>query len=90
MRKIPPWLVAIGENDWSSRLTAFVAGQTYEACSVMWVRHAAAGHPGHVAFFSGVQAAMLVLGLGESIRGRWCAPFFVVGYAAGAYMAMLP
>jgi len=39
--------------------------------------------------WSGVQATMLVLGVGESVRDKRAAAPFVAGYAVGAYEAVL-
>ena len=70
-------------------VAAFVAGCAYEACSVLWVHAATSGAPGRAALWSGIQATMLVLGVGESVRDKRAAALFVVGYAVGAYEAVL-
>jgi len=81
---LPPW--AQTAKDF---LFAFVAGSTYEACSVLWVHSATTGTPVRVALLSGLQALMLVLGIGESVKDKRAGVFFIAGYACGAYAAML-
>ena len=70
-------------------LIAFVSGAAYEACSVVWVHRATHGTPLQTALVSGLQALASVAGIGESVRDWRAAPFFVCGYALGAYGAMV-
>ena len=72
-----------------SLVVAFASGCAYEACSVVWVHQATHGAPWATALVSGVQALAMVLGVGESVRDWRAAPFYVTGYAAGAYGAMV-
>jgi hypothetical protein len=39
--------------------------------------------------WSGLQALMLVLGIGESVKDKRAGLFFIAGYTIGAYEAML-
>jgi hypothetical protein len=69
-------------------LAVALSGAAYEACSVVWVHSAEHGTALATALVSGLQALAQVVGIGESARDWRCAPFFVVGYAVGAYVAM--
>ena len=68
---------------------AFVSGAAYEACSVVWVHRATTGTALQTALVSGLQAFAQVAGIGESVKDWRAAPFFVAGYAIGAYVAMV-
>jgi hypothetical protein len=68
---------------------AFASGAAYEGCSVVWVHAASHGTPWQVAAVSAVQAIAAVAGIGESVKDRRAAPCFVLGYALGAYLAMV-
>lgn len=70
-------------------VVAFVAGLVNEACSVVWVHQATHGTALSTALVSGVQALAIVLGVGESVKNWHAAPFYVIGYASGAYGAMV-
>lgn len=70
-------------------VVAFASGAAYEACSVVWVHRATHGTPWQTAIVSGLQALAQVVGIGESVKNWRVAPFFVVGYALGAYTAMV-
>ncbi len=82
--KLPPWARTTVDF-----LVAFTSGFLYEACSVLWVHQATNGTPLRTAMWSGLQALMLLLGIGESVRDKRASLFFIVGYAMGAYEAML-
>ena len=82
--KLPRWARTAGDF-----LVAFTSGCTYEACSVLWVHQATHGTPLRTAMWSGLQALMLVLGIGESVKDKRAGLFFIAGYAIGAYEAML-
>jgi hypothetical protein len=69
-------------------LAALLSGAAYEACSVVWVHRAVHGTPLQTAAISGLQALAQVVGIGESVRDWKVAPFYVGGYALGAYFAM--
>ena len=68
---------------------AFASGVVNEACSVVWVHQATHGTALSTALVSGLQALAIVLGVGESVRNWRAAPFYVIGYASGAYGAMV-
>jgi ABC-type Fe3+-siderophore transport system permease subunit len=68
---------------------AIASGATYEAMSVVWVHQATHGTALSTALVSGLQALAIVLGVGESVRNWRTAPFYVIGYASGAYGAMV-
>ena len=70
-------------------MLAFASGLLNEACSVVWVHQATHGTAWSTALVSGVQALAIVLGVGQSVKDWRAAPFFVIGYASGAYGAML-
>jgi len=70
-------------------LIAFASGAAYEALSVVWVHQATHGSAWATALASAVQATAIVFGVGESVRERRAAPLFVLGYALGAYVAMV-
>ncbi len=67
---------------------AFASGAVFEACSVVWVHRATVGTPLETAIVSAVQAIAQIAGIGEAVREARAAPFFVAGYAIGAYLAM--
>jgi hypothetical protein len=68
---------------------ALASGATYEALSVVWVHQATRGTAWATALVSGLQALAMVVGVGESVRDWRAAPAFVLGYAGGAYAAMV-
>jgi hypothetical protein len=68
---------------------AFASGATYEALSVAWVHQATHGTALHTAMVSGLQALAMVIGLGESVREWRAGGAFVLGYAIGAFAAMV-
>ena len=68
---------------------ALASGMTYEALSVVWVHRATTGSAWATAVVSGLQALAMVVGVGESVRDWRVAPAFVLGYSAGAYLAMV-
>lgn len=70
-------------------VVAFVSGMAYEALSVAWVHEATRGSAAMTPLASALQAIAQVAGIGESVRDRRAAPFFVFGYAVGAYAAMV-
>jgi hypothetical protein len=72
-----------------SSLVAMASGAAYEACSVVFVHQATHGTPMHTALASGLQAAASVAGIGASVKDWRVAPFFVLGYALGSYVAMV-
>ena len=69
-------------------LLAFLGGAVYEACSVGWVHYSDRGSPLVAALFSMLQAVAQVAGIGESVHDLRAAPFFVVGYGVGTYVAV--
>jgi hypothetical protein len=69
-------------------VSAFVLGAIYEVGCVFWVHFSEKGEPGSTAFFSMVLAAAEVAGIGESIHDLHAAPFFVLGYGTGTFVAV--
>ncbi len=67
----------------------FISGFAYEFCSVLWVHQATHGSALSTALVSGVQALSAIIGIGNSVQDWKAAPFYVVGYALGAYVSML-
>jgi preprotein translocase subunit SecE len=73
----------------SAAFVAFFGGAVYEAAAVVWVRHSERGQAFRAAFASGVCAACLLAGIGESIRhGGWVSLAFVAGYSVGTFAAV--
>jgi hypothetical protein len=52
------------------------------------VAFASGGAPWHVAIVSAIQATAMVLGVGESVKEWRAAPFYVIGYAVGAFVEL--
>lgn len=69
-------------------LLAFASGAAYEGLSVVWVHQATHGGALATAAASALQATCMVLGVGESVREWRVSPLFVLGYGAGAWVAM--
>lgn len=69
-------------------LTAFLAGLFLEGTAVFWTHYSERGKALIAASFSSAQALALVLGIGESVHDLKRAPFFVLGYGAGSYVAI--
>lgn len=69
-------------------LIAFVCGALYEAACVGWVHFSERDKPRHTAAFSMLAATAEVTGVLDSVRDFHAAPFFVVGYGVGTYLAV--
>jgi hypothetical protein len=79
-----------GSKSTASRLlSAFASGAIYEALSVAWVHQATHGNAIRTAIVSGLQATAMVVGIGESVHERRAGGAFVIGYACGAFIAMV-
>jgi len=70
-------------------ISVFVSGALYEALAVVWVHQATSGAAINTALISGLQALTIIIGVGESTKNWRIAPAFVLGYAVGAYAAMV-
>jgi hypothetical protein len=69
-------------------LATLGAGLFLEGTAVFWTHYSERGNAAVAALFSGVQAIALVFGVGESVQNSKHAPFFVLGYAGGSYLAI--
>ena len=69
-------------------LVAFAGGAVYEAGCVGWVHFSERGLPMVTALFSMLCATAQVAGIGESVKSLVAAPFFVVGYGVGTFVAV--
>ena len=69
-------------------LATFAAGIFLEGTAVFWTHYSERGKAAIAAMFSGIQALALVFGVGESVHDPKLAPFFVLGYAGGSYIAI--
>lgn len=69
-------------------LATLGAGLFLEGTAVFWTHYSERGNAAIAALFSGVQAIALVFGVGESVHDPKHAPFFVLGYASGSYLAI--
>lgn len=69
-------------------LITFLTGAIFEAACVGWTHYSEKGKALQSALFSMIVATSNVLGLGESIKDWRVAPFFVLGYAAGTFVAV--
>jgi hypothetical protein len=69
-------------------LATFGAGLFLEGTAVFWTHYSEREKAAIAALFSGVQALALVFGIGESVHAPKLAPFFVLGYAGGSYVAI--
>ena len=69
-------------------ILALVAGAFYESCCVMWVRCSTKGRAALSGLFSMLAATTQLIGIGEAIYNVRTAPFFIVGYGLGSYLAV--
>lgn len=69
-------------------LATLGAGLFLEGTAVFWTHYSERGKAALAALFSGIQAVALVFGVGESVHDPKHAPFFVIGYAGGSYLAI--
>lgn len=68
---------------------AFVGGAAYEIACVYWAHFSERGRAIPTAFAAMFCAASQVAGIGESVHNFTAAPFFVVGYGVGAWIAVM-
>jgi hypothetical protein len=66
----------------------FLSGAAVEATAVFWVHYSSHGQAFAAGAFSMLQAMAMVFGIGESVRDRYAAPAFVLGYGAGTAVAV--
>lgn len=69
-------------------LLAFVSGAAYEAACVGWVHYSERGKAGITSVFSMLAATAEVAGVLDSVHDMRVAPFFVLGYGVGTYLAV--
>ena len=69
-------------------LGVFLSGFLYEIGCVGWVHYAQQKNALACAVASVFIATCSLLGIGESIKDRRLAPFFVAGFASGSYVAV--
>lgn len=69
-------------------ILAFVCGALYEAACVGWVHFSERGKPLHTSTFSMLAATAEVTGILDSAHDIRVAPFFVLGYGVGTYLAV--
>lgn len=69
-------------------LVVFLGGAVYEAAAVAWVHYAERKSPTKAALFAMICATALVVGIGESVKDFWMAPYFIVGKGAGTFCAV--
>lgn len=66
----------------------FFGGAVYEASAVAWVHYAERKSPNMAALFAMICATALVIGIGESVKDMWLAPYFIVGKGCGTWCAV--
>ncbi len=67
---------------------ALVCGASYEAACVGWVHFSERSRPLTTALFSMLAATAEVTGVLDAARDVRVAPFFVLGYGIGTYLAV--
>jgi len=67
---------------------ALGSGLLFESTSVFWTHYSERGNAVGAGVCSGIQAVALVLGVGESVHDWHLAPWFIVGYALGSFIAV--
>lgn len=70
-------------------LITFVCGALYEITSVYWVISTEKLNPVKAAFWSFLQALVMLTGIGESIKDFKNGACFVVGYSLGSAVGIL-
>lgn len=70
-------------------LVTFVCGALYEITSVYWVISTEKLRPLHAAFWSFLQALVMLTGIGESIKDIKVGIAFVFGYSIGSAVGIL-
>ena len=67
----------------------FLCGAAYEITSVFWVFSAEKLKPCHAAFWSMIQAFVMITGVGESLHNHWAKLCFIAGYSFGSFIAIV-
>jgi hypothetical protein len=70
-------------------VATFLAGAANEGVAVFWVHFSERGRPFATGFCAMIQAAAVVVGVGESVHDWRLAPAFVLGYGVGAASGVL-
>ncbi len=66
----------------------FMCGLIYEAGCVFWVHHSEAHHIGQAVAFSGLNAAVTIVGVEAFLKSHACKVAYVVGFCAGTFLAL--
>lgn len=69
-------------------ILTFVCGALYEAACVGWVHFSERGRATITSLFSMLAAGAEVTGVLDSARDVRLAPFFVIGYGVGTFIAV--
>lgn len=70
-------------------ILALMAGAFYESCCVMWAHYSTKeSRPILSGLFSMLSATTQLIGIGEAIHDVKTAPFFILGYGIGSYLAV--
>lgn len=69
-------------------LITFLTGVVFEAACVGWTHYIEKGKVLPGTLLAAVIATTNIFGFGESIKDRRVAPFFILGYAVGAFIAI--
>lgn len=69
-------------------LLALVSGFAVDVLAVLWTRAVTRHQVGKAACWSMLLGTAQVLGIGAAVRDIWLAPFFVIGYGAGSFVAL--
>lgn len=67
----------------------FICGAAYEITSVFWVFSTEKLKPWHAAFWSMIQAFVMITGIGESLHNNWAKLCFIAGYSFGSWIAIV-
>ncbi len=69
-------------------LLVFFCGAIREASSVFWVHYSERSRPFITACIAILIASMEVMGIFASVRDLRIAPFFILGYGVGTFLAV--
>lgn len=69
-------------------LITFLTGVVFEAACVGWTHFTEKGKALPAALLAALIATTNIFGFGESIKDWRVAPFFILGYAVGTFMAI--
>lgn len=67
----------------------FLCGAAYEITSVFWVFSTEKLKPWHAAFWSMIQAFVMITGIAESLHNHWAKLCFIGGYSFGSFIGIL-